>query len=109
MCGLCGNLGDNAHWSDASPGRPAQSSALSWLRRAERRAHVAAANRALAPIGLFLADWQGACFMLSKRTGGAVEVGGLGDLWMQADRLSGKKLDPLDEATLADVARGNKR
>ena len=109
MCGLCGILGDGTHWADGlvRPGESLSASAVPWLRRQARRQRITLGNAVLRHYGLSLADWQGSGFVLRGRTGGAEMVAGLGDLWPKADRLCGKRLDPLDTALLdaLDAAR----
>lgn len=101
MCGLCGILGDGAHWGDGVVGAgQASASAIPWLRRRARRRRVALGNAVLRHYGLSLADWQGKEFLLSSRTGSVAIVGTLGDLWPKAERMAGRPLDPLDPALL---------
>jgi hypothetical protein len=102
MCALCGVLGGAEHWTDAvaRPGvfTPNTDAAA---RRRERAQRVAAANRILKHYGLALADWQGASFVLSTRTGRTQMVESLAHLWLAADRLLGRPCDPLDEGLVA--------
>lgn len=98
MCGLCGSLG-GSDWTDGVA--PGQQTAVAHDRRRSRRERAAAASRALAPFGLSLADWQGSSFVLRGRTGAATPVAGLLDLWPAAERLAGRRIDPLDPAMIA--------
>jgi hypothetical protein len=102
MCALCGVLGGAEHWTDAVA-RPGvySGSADAAARRRERAHRVAAANRILRHYGLALADWQGAAFVLSTRTGRSEMVESVAHLWPAAERLLGRPCDPLDEGLIA--------
>jgi hypothetical protein len=96
MCGLCGILGGREHWADAAP-------AVGETAGAGRRARferVRLVNRVLAYYGLRLDDWQASAFLLSNRTGHTAIVGDLAALWPAAQRMIGRRLDPLDPALL---------
>jgi len=43
-----------------------------------------------------MSDWQSASFLLSTLTGKSEIVEDLGHLWPAAERLSGRRCDPLD-------------
>lgn len=89
MCGLCGVLGGGEHWTDGQAiGGPA-------TRRAERQRRVGLANAVLAHYGLQMADWQGAQYVLSNRTGRTEIVDNPTHLWQAAERLLGRPCDPL--------------
>jgi hypothetical protein len=83
MCSLCGVLLSD-HWAEAEDGRRT------------RLFRVRLLNRVLEHFGLSLGDWSGSVYVLRDRTGRAVVVGNLGALWGEAERLLGRKLDPLD-------------
>ena len=102
MCALCGVLGGNEHWADATA-RPGvyTRGADPVMRRRERANRVLIANRVLALFGLTLSDWQGSAYLLSTRTGKTEIVEDLAHLWAAAERLSGRPCDPLDESVLA--------
>lgn len=99
MCGLCGLLGPQKHWSDADHRLPD-------LRGpAERQRRTAIASRLLAPFGLKLDVWAN-CYVLSGRTGRREVVNGLGELWSAAERISGRPCDPLDPEVIAAMQDG---
>jgi hypothetical protein len=83
MCALCGVL-LNEHWSEQDGGRRA------------RVARTRLANRVLDHFGLRLDDWAGRVYVLRDRKGRSVVVDDLGALWAEAERLAGRRLDPLD-------------
>ena len=101
MCALCGVLGSAEHWADAHARPGAFTRNTGPLeRRRERARRVTAANRVLRAFGMVRSDWQGSAFLLSTRTGKTALVGDLGHLWVSAEALAGRALDPLDPALL---------
>ena len=72
------------HWAEQDGGRRA------------RIFRVKLANRVLDHFGLRLDDWGGRVYVLRDRKGSSAVVGNLGVLWVEAERLAGRKLDPLD-------------
>jgi hypothetical protein len=95
MCGLCGTLGREEHWTTDS-----QTPSDTASRRRERYRRIAQANRILGLGRLRLEDFQGASYVLSSATGRQEMVPDLGALWRLADGLSGTRLDPLDPGLL---------
>jgi hypothetical protein len=104
MCGLCGVLGADDHWSDAAA-RPAtfarRAGAPGATRRQERQRRIALANRILRHYRLRLADFEGQSYVLRGATGRQEVVPHLVGLWAAAERLAGRPCDPLDEALIA--------
>jgi len=94
MCGMCGILGDDRHWTDAAEYEAP--SVAGRTRRAQRLHRVRLANAVLAGYALDLADWQGAKYLLSSRTGRTELVDNLAQVWQAAERILGRALDPLD-------------
>jgi hypothetical protein len=101
MCGLCGMLGGEVHWSEGAPGR-----AVAQTRRAERLYRAALINAVLEYYGLTLADWQGSSYLLSNRTGRTEIVSDLAQLWQSAERMLGRRCDPLDPALVELLEAG---
>jgi hypothetical protein len=91
MCGLCGVL-MTSHWTDSGSGRRA------------RVFRTALLNRVLDHFGLRLDDWSGSVYVLRDRKGRAEVVADLGALWQTAERMLGRRLDPLDPALLQALA-----
>jgi hypothetical protein len=83
MCALCGVLISD-HWAESDGGRRARIFRLQLL------------NRVLGHFGLRLDDWSGRVYVLRDRTGRTAVVADLGSLWVEAERLLGRPLDPLD-------------
>lgn len=99
MCGLCGALGNNDHWSTHIED-PEQAH---HERRRARAYRVRLINRVLGPHRLALEDFQASSFVLSTATGKREIVEDPGSLWRQAEQMSGRDLDPLDAAFLASL------
>jgi hypothetical protein len=91
MCGLCGAL-LSEHWAEERAGARGR-----WLR-------TELVRDVLAYYGLELTDWSGSVYVLRDRKGGQAVVSDLGSVWQEAERLAGRRLDPLDPGLLAAVA-----
>lgn len=99
MCGLCGLLGEDVHWSDPlCDGLP---------RRRERLSRIVAINKVLAPFRLKVEDFQGVSYLLLGATGKQELATGLDQLWQRAESLIGRALDPLDPALLNQLESGS--
>jgi hypothetical protein len=104
MCSLCGVLGAEGDWTEAST-----MPSLSRLgtRRAERLHRVQVVNIVLGQFGLSLRDWQGAQYQLSNRTGRTEFVDNLSQVWQAAERILGRACDPLDSSVIARMERAD--
>jgi hypothetical protein len=91
MCALCGVLISD-HWAERDGGRRARILRLQLL------------NRVLGHFGLRLDDWSGRVYVLRDPTGRTAVVDDLGSLWVEAERLLGRPLDPLDPALVRSLA-----
>jgi hypothetical protein len=98
MCSLCGMLEGQVHWTESKG--PATGAHAQWR---ERQARVRLVNTVLQHYGLTLAEWSGKSYVLSSRTGRAAIVDNLSELWGQAERLSGRRCDPMDERLLVSL------
>ena len=58
-------------------------------------------NRVLRPLSLEVEDWLGTTYVLRAPGGGSVLCSDLATLFAEAERLCGRKLDPLDGELLA--------
>ena len=83
MCALCGVLLEE-HWAEGEGGRRG------------RTLRVALLNRVL--------DHFGRVYVLRDRKGRSVVVANLGALWVEAERLVGAPLDPLDPGLVRALA-----
>jgi hypothetical protein len=88
MCAVCGVLLDE-HWAEQEGGR----------RGRVFRGRLL--NRVLGFYGLRLDDWSGRVWVLRDAKGRTAVVANLGVVWAEAERLAGRKLDPLDPALVA--------
>ena len=88
MCVLCSVL-VSEHWAEREGGRRA------------RVMRVRLLNRVLGFYGLRLDDWSGRVWVLRDLKGRSAVVTDLGSLWVEAERLAGRPLDPLDEELVA--------
>jgi len=91
MCALCGALASE-HWAEAGGGRRA------------RVFRVRLVNRVLGQFGLRLDDWGGRIYLLRDLKGRSAVVSDLGSLWVEAERLAGRPLDPLDPELVRALA-----
>ena len=103
MCGLCGLLGVD-HWTDMAA-NPQAFGGAGRTRRHERIYRARLASQVLARFGLTLEDWQGRSFVLSSRTGKRKLVDDAAQLWLEAETMAGRPLDPLDPALLDALER----
>jgi hypothetical protein len=90
MCVLCGVLLEE-HWAEGEGGRRG------------RVFRVQLVNRVLGFYGLRLDDWSGRVWTLRDQKGRTVVVENLGSLWLEAERLAARKLDPLDPELVASL------
>lgn len=103
VCGLCGVLGAEVHWTDAAA-RPETFGARPQTRRQERFARIAFANRILRHYRLSLADFEGQSYVLRSATGRQELIPHLPGMWGAAERLTGRRCDPLDSGLLDALA-----
>lgn len=83
MCALCGVL-LSEHWAEQEGGTRG------------RVFRVQLVNQVLQHFGLSLDDWAGSVYTLRDRKGRSQIVSDLGSLWVEAERMVGRPLDPLD-------------
>ncbi|MFA7669418.1 MAG: hypothetical protein WCX93_08740 [Burkholderiaceae bacterium] len=96
MCGLCGILGSETHWSDLLPGSDPDEQARARRRDRQRRVHYL--NKVLAAYGCSVTDWQSSKYQISTFTGKVELVDDLSQLWLAVERMSGQAPDPLASA-----------
>ena len=99
MCGLCGVLGAGDHWTEGGPDGPGAER----TRRHVRLDRVDKLNRVLSHYRLRADDWQGSRYLLSGPTGGTDIVDDVAHLWQAAERMLGRRCDPLDPALLRSL------
>ncbi len=94
-------LGGEVHWTDGASSVGARGSAAAQIRRVERLYRVALLNAVLGHYRLAVSDWQGSAYLLSNQTGRTEIVSDLMQLWQTAERMLGRRCDPL-EVTLVE-------
>ena len=60
-------------------------------------------NRVLGFYGLTLDDWSGRVWVLRDAKGRSTVIADLGSLWVEAEKLAGRTLDPLDPDLVASL------
>ncbi|HEY7730790.1 MAG TPA: hypothetical protein VH950_07805 [Gaiellaceae bacterium] len=90
MCSLCSVIAKE-HWAELGDGRR------------DRVFRAALVDRVLGHAGLSVSSWAGS-YVVRDAKGGAAVVGDLGALWVEAERLAGHPLDPLDPALVAALS-----
>lgn len=90
MCSLCGVL-RNEHWADEGGGRRA------------RVIRTALLERVLGRFGLGVREWAGQ-YVVSDGKGRSEVADDLASLWLVAERLAGRPLDPLDPDLVAGLS-----
>ena len=101
MCGLCGILGAEDHWTETS-GRAGAFAGLAGAptRRRERLARIDLTNFVLTYYGLRIDDWQGRSHLLKNKVGQTEVIDTIAAIWPAAEQLAGRVCDPLDAALL---------
>jgi hypothetical protein len=102
VCVLCSQGWVEEHWADAAVDPDGVVVALEThaTRRGRRLRDRAERGRLfnliLAPFGLTLQDWEGASYILRDAKGRSSVVPDLAQVWLEAERMTGEPLDPLD-------------
>jgi hypothetical protein len=102
VCIICSELAGSEHWSEQAVAGVADHG-----RATVRRRMGEVVRRVVGTVGLDggLAG-TGVGYALPNRKGRTELVGGMEEAWMAAERLSGRRLDPLDEELLVDLLGG---
>jgi MFS family permease len=100
MCAFCGLFSStNPSWIDVRSGNgPARAARLNRIRRL---------NELLSIFRLTLSDQQGAYYVLSGATGKVEVISSLSETWAAAERILGKRLDPLSPDLLSRLEARN--
>ena len=98
VCSLCGTLYSTRHWAEAPGAGAAVDARRAWLRDRLRRVELL--NRVLRPLALSVDEWEGTAYVLRTRTGESVLCADLATLFVEAERLARRPLDPLDPELL---------
>lgn len=81
------------HWAEEGGGARAKAFRASAL------------NRVLGHYGLAVHAWGAGAYVLRDLKGGTAVVSDLGALWVEAERLAGAPLDPLDPSLVEALQR----
>lgn len=92
MCGLCGMLGEDRHWS-SMPANGQSGNAV--LRRLARGRRIAIVNQMLDARRIRVSDWQGSQYLVSTATGKTSLAMDLPGIWRAVAELTGRPFDPL--------------
>lgn len=108
MCVLCGQLVTDLHWTETRFDATAVGSAASETpRRRQRFRRARLVDRVLHHYALSVRDdWSSTSYLVANRKGAMELVQHLGQLWPAAERLAGRRLDPLDDGLLQDLSGG---
>lgn len=101
MCGVCGTLGGEEHWSSGA-GRIQGSAGLT--RRAERAERIRILNLVLRPSHVRISDWHGRSFLVVGSTGKQQVVDSLPHIWSAVQEMTGRCIDPLAEFSASATA-----
>lgn len=105
MCAFCGLFsGQSGHWVERALGATDGSGAApraEGVRHRHRRLHEV--RRALRHHRVELADFGGSAWTVTGATGASEVVAGLDEIWRAAERVSRRRLDPLDPDWIASL------
>jgi len=106
VCVLCGQLVTDLHWTETRFDADAVGSAAGETpRRRQRFARARLLDRVLRHYGLGVHDdWSATSYVVASRKGASELVQHLGQVWPVAERLAGRRLDPLEEGLLRELA-----
>jgi hypothetical protein len=110
MCVLCGDLIGEPHWTERSVKADAIGSVAGESdRRQARFRRTRILNRVLRVNKLTVhEDLSGTLYVLGNGKGSQEVVQHLGQVWPAADRLAGRRLDPLDAGLLTALEAGER-
>lgn len=106
MCNLCGVLGGGWHWSETHATPEAfenRNEIFTKLRERQERSKLI--NLVLEHYKLSITDWAGNAYLLKTKTGQTSIVNNVTEIWSEAERLSRRKCDPLDDSLLRAVSK----
>ncbi|HEV3103991.1 MAG TPA: hypothetical protein VG426_16820 [Candidatus Dormibacteraeota bacterium] len=107
MCVLCGDLVGDPHWTERSvQGGHVGGFAGETNRRQARYRRTRILNSVLRSNNLSVhEDLSGTNYVLGNGKGSQEVVQHLGQLWPAADKLAGRRLDPLDDGLLTALEK----
>ena len=103
MCGLCGVIGPEGHWSDTSG--DLVSVGKGKTRISQRSYQLGIINAFLRLNGMSVSDWQGSSYLISDGKGSTEIASHVSAIWSIVDKLNEKKFDPLDKNFLSKLSK----
>lgn len=112
MCVLCGDLAIHTHWTEGVRREHGESTVYvggdgGRLHRRDRVQVVSVLNEILQFYGLKASDWNGVRYLVSDMKGQTVIAQNLGQVWVEAEKLSSRHLDPLDKDLLTFISQAD--
>lgn len=101
----CSQMFSGIHWSDRQKADDGGFVNQRELLRT-RLDKVKFTNQILAYYGLVVSSRPGGGYTVSNRKGRSLLCQDFGDLWLKAQQLSGRAVDPLDPALIARLSQG---
>ena len=102
MCGLCGLLGPETHWSDTSgefvPLRKGKT------RLSDRSYQLQILNFILSQNGFSASDWQGASYLVSNGKGSTEIASHVSAVWSVIENMGKQSFDPLNKDFLNKIS-----
>ena len=112
MCLVCWQLPTIEHWTEDrdvhASGTGHAGSPTARNRQRERLLRAQVLTQILEYYGLRVEDWVGALYKLVDSKGSTVLIQNLGELWPAAEKLAGRRIDPLDPH-LVDALQHNQQ
>lgn len=108
MCILCGELITSLHWSEgvADDSSEIIVGSNQHARLKSRLNKAKKINLILSFYGLTFSEWGNSKYIVADKKGKSAIVDNLGSVWIKAQEILGKEIDPLDSALLAFVKHG---
>ena len=102
MCGLCGVLGPETHWSDASGEFVKLGKGKTRL--SQRSYQLQILNSILRQNGFTVSDWQGTSYLVSNGKGSTEIAPHVSAVWSVIDNIGKESFDPLDKNFLKKIS-----
>jgi len=100
--GLCGVLGPEDHWSDASG--ELEHFSEGETRLSHRSYQLQILNSILSQNGFSASDWQGTSYLVSNGKGSTEIASHVSAVWSVVDNISKEKFDPLNKSFLEKIS-----
>jgi len=107
VCGLCGVLGPETHWSDASG--DLKQFGEGETRLSHRSYQLQILNSILSQYGFTASDWQGTSYLVSNGKGSTEIAPHVSAVWSVIDGMSKESFDPLNKNFLKKIISLNSK